>query len=327
MDDLWWRFVDRLTILLRQFEHWMVDQRHAARGAAAVRIGTGLAVVGLLLANFSSRDLWVGQASIWAEPARSVSTFPELALLRGVSGDVLTVVYVATLLAASAFVIGWHTKAANVVTYVGFIAIVAQNPVVGVQGDNLIRLTLLWLLLMRTSDHWSLDATRTEGDVLPRWVANVLHNAGVVALATQTLIAYSAGGLGKVSQEVWQHGTALYYTLQLPESRPFPGVSDLISNSQLLLALLTYTVLLVQLFFAPLLISPRSRGWVIAVAVVVSVLFGILFAAVWSQLAVIAVTVLFVSDRTWQRVEDAVLERVDLVVDAVNRRAGDRAGR
>lgn len=333
MDDFWWRFVDSAANLRERFEHWMIDERHASRGAAAVRIGTGLSVIGLLLANFTTRDVWVGQASIWAEPARAVSSFPEISLLSGVSDDILAVAYLLTLAAAVAFVAGWHTKAANVITYVGFIAIVAQNPVVGVQGDNLVRLTLLWLLLMRTSDHWALDLRRRdladddgpesaahERDVLPAWLANLMHNAGLVALVVQTVIAYTAAGLAKVSQADWQHGTALYYTLQLPESRPFPGLSDLISSSQVLLAILTYSVLLVQLFFAPLLISQYSRGVVVGAAVTVSVLFAVLFAAPWSQLAVVAVTVLFVSDRTWQRVEDAVLDRTDLVAD----RFGDR---
>ncbi len=331
MTDLWWRFSDAVGDLRRGFERWMIDERHARRGAAAARIGTGLAVLGLLLANFSTRDVWVGQASVWAEPARSVTTFPELALLRGVSGDVLTVVYVLTMLAALAFTVGWRTKAANVITYVGFIAIVAQNPVVGVQGDNLLRLTLLWLLLMRTADHWSLDARRKdrlargdadakayEADVLPPWVSNVLHNAGLAALAVQTMLAYTAAGLDKVSQDIWQNGTALYFTLQLPESRPYPGLSDLFSSSEVVLAIVTYLIIITQLFFAPLLISRHSRPVVIASAVLVSVLFAVLFAAPWSQLAVVAVTVLFVSESTWESLEDRVLDVVDVVADRID---------
>ncbi|MGJ9421656.1 HTTM domain-containing protein [Aeromicrobium sp. CF3.5] len=331
MTDLWWRFSDALGDLRRGFERWMVDERHARRGAAAVRIGTGLAVLGLLLSNFTTRDVWVGQASVWAEPARSISTFPELALLRDVSGDVLSVVYVLTLLAAVAFTLGWRTKAANVITYIGFIAIVAQNPVVGIQGDNLLRLTLLWLLLMRTADHWSLDARRKdklargdadakayEAEVLPAWISNLLHNTGLAALAIQTMLAYTAAGLGKIAQDIWQNGTALYFTLQLPESRPYPGLSDLFSSSELVLAFVTYLILLTQLFFAPLLLSRYSRPVVIGSAVVVSVLFAVLFAAPWSQLAVVAVTVLFVSESTWEALENRVLDIVDAVADRVD---------
>lgn len=330
MIDLWWRFSDAIGDLRRGFERWMVDERHARRGAAAVRIGTGLAVLGLLLANFTTRDVWVGQASVWAEPARSISTFPELALLRGVSGDILTVVYVLTLLAAVAFTVGWRTKAANVITYIGFIAIVAQNPVVGVQGDNLLRLTLLWLLLMRTADHWSLDARRRdklargdadakayEAEVLPTWISNLLHNTGLAGLAIQTMLAYTAAGLDKISQDIWQNGTALYFTLQLPESRPFPGLSDLFSSSEFVLAIVTYLIVITQLFFAPLLISRYSRPVVIGSAVVVSVIFAVLFAAPWSQLAVVAVTVLFVSESTWAALEDRVLDVFDLMAERI----------
>lgn len=331
MTDLWWRFSDALGDLRNAFERWMVDERHARRGAAAVRIGTGLAVLGLLLSNFTTRDVWVGQASVWAEPARFISTFPELALLRGVSDDVLTVVYVLTLLATVAFTVGWHTKAANVITYIGFIAIVAQNPVVGAQGDNLLRLTLLWLLLMRTADHWSLDARRKEklargdvdakayeAEVLPTWITNVLHNAGLVALAIQTMLAYTAAGLAKVAQDIWQNGTALYFTLQLPESRPYPAMSDLFSSSEVVLAIVTYLILITQLFFAPLLISRYSRPVVIGSAIVVSVLFAVLFAVPWSQLAVVAVTVLFVSESTWEALEDRVLDVVDALADRID---------
>lgn len=294
----------------RRFEDWLFGDVHAAWGASACRIGTGLSVLGLLLTNVGSRNMWVGPGSIWAEPARQLSRFPELALLREVSSDVLTVVYLVTALAAIAFILGWHTKAANVGTLIGFIAIVGQNPVVAGQGDNLVRLTLLWLLPMQTADHWSLDSrrrkrsrfpdagsahrARNRDDVLPRWLTTSLHNIGLVALVVQTLLVYLTAGLAKVSQAVWQNGTALYYTLQLPEYRPFPWLSDLLSSSTVVLAVITYAVLLVQLFFAPLLLNLVARQVVVALAIAINVLFAVVFAAPWSALAVIAVTGLFV---------------------------------
>ncbi|MCW2799158.1 MAG: hypothetical protein JWQ70_630, partial [Aeromicrobium sp.] len=307
MRDMWWGLVDSWEQFRERVDTWVLGQKHGLYGAAACRIGTALSVLGLLLANLTSRDLWVGQASIWAEPARAVSQFPELAVLHNVSSDVLTVIYVLTMLASIALVLGWHTKAANLITFVGFIAIVAQNPVVGGQSDNLVRLTLLWLLLMRTSDRWSLDARRRtkmhqgrrrrvwDEDMLPRWLSTAVHNLAYVGLATQTVLVYIAAGLDKVSQHAWQHGTALYYTMQLPEYRPFPWLSDLLSSSTFVLAVVTYTVLLVQLFFAPLLLNPISRRVLLVLAVGVNIIFAVLFAAPWSSLAVIAVTGLFVS--------------------------------
>ncbi|AXT84500.1 hypothetical protein C6I20_04350 [Aeromicrobium sp. A1-2] len=316
VQDIWWRLRDASTHLRDRFDVWALGGKHALRGAAACRLGIGLSVLGLLLSNFSRRDMWIGQGSVWAEPARAASRFPELALLRNVSGDVLTVVYVATVLAALALVLGWHTKAANVLTFLGFIAIVGQNPVVGTQGDNLIRLTLLWMLLMRTGEYWSLDARRhsalaagtraarrAEDDVLPPWLSTGMHNVGLFGLGAQTILVFMSGGLDKVAQPVWQHGTALYYTMQLPESRPFPWLSDLLSSSSLVLAVLTYAVLMVQLFFGPLLLHPLSRRLVLGLSIALSVMFAVVFAAPWSSLATIAVTGLFVSSGTWARVD------------------------
>ncbi|GAA3511031.1 HTTM domain-containing protein [Aeromicrobium panaciterrae] len=331
--DFVWNRIDSVAVLRDQIEEWVLTRKHSLYAAAACRIGTGLAVLGLLIANFTTRDLWVGQASIWAEPARAISRFPELAILKDVSSDVLTVVYVVTMLAALAFVLGWRTKAANVITFVGFIAIVGQNPVVGGQGDNLIRLTLLWLLLMRTAEHWSLDSRRLSRaskrsrgeEALPRWLSTSLHNLALVALAVQTILVYTAAGLDKISQQTWQHGTALYYTMQLPEFRPFPSLSDLLSSSTVVLAIVTYTVLLVQLFFAPLLLNPSSRRAVIGLAIAVNVVFAILFAAPWSSLAVIAVTCLFASDEAFESIDEWIRDRFRPITRWIGRRGASVA--
>jgi hypothetical protein len=317
--EIWWNLMDGLAALRDRVDGWVLGERHALYGAAAARVLTGLAVLGLLLANFSTRDLWVGQASVWAEPARAASRFPELAVLRDVSPDVLLVVYVVTMLAALAFVVGWRTKAANVVTWVGLNAVIAQNPVLGGQSDNLVRLTLMWLLLMRTAEHWSLDARRRarlaekggsarawDDEVLPTWLSTGLHNLALVGLAAQVVLAYMAAGLDKIAQDVWRDGTALYYTMQLPEFRPFPGLSDLLSSSEVLLAVLTYLVLLVQLFFGPLLLNRVSRGVVVVLAVLVNLVFAVLFAAPWSALAVIGVTAVFVSSRFYAWLDEWV---------------------
>jgi hypothetical protein len=314
-----WGLTDALGRRRRAVEGWLTGERHALHAVAVCRILVGVSVLGLLLTNFSTRQVWVGDGSAWAEPARVVSQFPEVALLDGVSGDVLTVIYVAVMLAALGLVLGWRAKAMNVVVLVGFIAVTAQNPVLGSIGDNLVRLALLWMLLMRTSDVWSVDAARLEpretDEVAPDWLRTGLHNVGLVGLGTQTVLAYLAGGLDKVSQSTWQQGTALYTTLQLPEYRPFPWLSDLLSNGTVVLALLTWTVLAVQLFFAPMLLSRGSRNLVATLAIAVNLLFAVVLATPWSSLAVIAVTGLFVSDDRWAALGDRVADLTWPLVD------------
>jgi len=338
MRNLWWRLQDRLVVVRHELEHFAFDRKVALHGAAAVRIGTGLAVLGMLLSNFSSRQLLAGPASVWADPARAASSFPEIALLRDVSPDVVTVVYVATTLAALAFVVGWHTRLANVLTLVGFIAVVGQNPVVAGQGDNLIRLTLLWLLLVQTAGFWSLDARRRgrsarrrrpwdPEEVVPLWLSTSLHNLGLLGLGLQTVLMYMSAGLDKVSHEAWQHGNALYYTLQLPEYRPFPWLADLLSGSEVLLAIVTYAVLFVQLFFGPLLLNRHTRALVVALAIIVNVVFAVVLAVPWSSLAVIAATCLFVSTRAFEMLDARLRDVLGAVGDWLAERGYDLADR
>ena len=323
MTRTWWRLRDALGTARRRSEQWLLDEPRAVHALAACRILVGLSVLGLLTVNWSNRQVWVGDASAWAEPARAVSRFPEIALLDGVSGDLLTFFYLVVAVAAGALVLGWHAKAATVVTLLGFIAVTAQNPVLGTAADNLVRLTLLWLLLVRSSQVWSLDAARAlgrdEDEVAPEWFRTGLHNVGLLGLGAQTALAYTAGGLDKVSQGAWQRGTALYTTLQLPEFRPFPRVSDLIANATVLLALLTWTVLVVQLFFVPMLLRRWSRDLVAGTAIVVNLVFAVVLATPWSSLAVVAATGLFVSDDRWaalgERVADRAAPLSDRVVD------------
>lgn len=314
MRNLWWSLTDRLFLVRESAEEWMFGERRSLRALALVRIGTGLAVLGLLVDNFSTRQLWAGEASIWANPARAASSFPEIAILRDATGGIVTVVYVATMLAALAFVLGWRTKIANVLTLVGFIAIVGQNPVLAGRGDFVIRLTLLWLLLTHTSAHWALDRGRRERradsgrrtwdseQVLPVWLARGLHHLGLIGLVVQTVVLYMSAGLDKIADSTWRDGTALYTTLQLPEYRTFGWLNDAVSTSTVLLAILTYLILLVQLFFGPLLLNAWTRRFVVTVAVLMNAFLGVVFATPWTSLAIIAVTLLFVSDDTLEEV-------------------------
>ncbi|MEG9225267.1 HTTM domain-containing protein [Aeromicrobium sp. Sec7.5] len=319
MRDTWWVLVDTVIRAREAAERWLFGGRHALVALGLCRILLGLSVVLTLVVNFSDRTLWVGNASVWAEPARDAVDFPELWLVRNATDAVVTVVYLVTTLAALALTAGWYTRAANVVTLVGFIAVVGQNPMVGSASDNAVRLALLWLVLTSSGDRCSVDArqraARQEGaevdhrgfdsdEVLPPWLGISLHNIGLLGLGVQTVLLYVTAGLDKIAREAWRSGEALYYTTQLPEFRPFGGLSDLVSASPVFLAFLTYVVLLTQLFFAPLMLTRVSRIVAVTVAIGANVFFAVVFGAVPAALAIIAVTLVVFPD-------DLLEERVD----------------
>lgn len=324
LSDLMWTVRDRCLDTKDTVEGWLFDSKKAAYGAAACRITLGAAILLLLGGNFSTRQLWVGPASIWADPVRAVSRFPELGILNGATSSVVTLVYLFVLFSAFAFTIGWHTRVATIFTLIGFIGIVGQNPTVGNQGDNLIRLSLLWMLLIDSSARWSLDAGRrvrtpamstdttamkaawNGHETVPRWLANSVHNIGIAGLAAQTILVYTASGFAKIADPAWRHGTALYTTMQLPDYRPFPPLSDAFSQSRVLLALITYAILFAQLFFAAFLLNKVTRFVIIALVIVVNVFFGLIMALPVSSLAILAATAIFVSGSTWESIVDYI---------------------
>lgn len=310
----------------------LFDERRSLHTIAFARVLLGLGVLGLLVTNFGSRGVWGGPGSAWVEQARSVSAFPEVRLLSGVSGDVFTIAYVIVLIAAFAFTIGWHTKLANAVLVFGFIAIIEQNPVTAAQADNLMRIALLWFLFIDAGAVWSADARRRgkgramrrSGNVLPDWFVTSMHNIGLLGLLVQMSLVYLSAGLHKVADPLWQNGSALGYTLRLPDYRAVAWLADLFISAALLTALLTYVVLIVQLYFVPLLINRRARILVILTSIVVNLVFALLFGQPWESLAIIAITILFLPDELVPRWLDAVrfsrvgrqtLDRVYTVTD------------
>lgn len=307
-------------------EQWLFEYRHLTYALALARIGLGASVLFMLMAGFGERGVWVGDGSVWSDPVREVSAFPEIAFMRNASGDVVTVVYLIAMAASAALMLGWRTRVAAAITLLGFIAIVGQNPMVGVPSDAAVRLSLLWLVLTHSGEELSLDARRralgTQGEhdysaesALPSWLLTSLHNIGVLGLLVQTVLLYTAAGLDKVAREAWRSGEALYATTQLPEFRPLPWLSDAVASSSLVLAVLTYGVLLIQLFFAPLMLTRWSRLLVGTLAILSSVFFAILFGSITGSMAIIAVTLLVIPEDVLETRVDGLVTRLAPVTE------------
>lgn len=317
-------------------ETWFVGRRRATYGLSAARIMVGTALLGILLANASTRHAVWGPGSDWIAAYRSTSGFDGLAgIFAGESPLVFTLKYVLLALLAIAVIVGWRTRIATALLVIGMTALVERNGLVGDQGDNIARIGLLLMLFMSTAEHWSLDARRRRRlaaqaprrgvawsflqglPVLPRWFVNPLHNAALMALALQLFILYTASALFKVQGELWQNGTALYYPLSLHEYGVFPALNALLTHNPVLVTAATYFAVYIQLFFAVGLLHPVTRRVALVGVILMHVGIAVLMGLPWFSLSMIAFDAIFVSSATWQRV-DAYVRRV---VGRLRRRA------
>ncbi|MGQ7787393.1 hypothetical protein [Nesterenkonia sp. K-15-9-6] len=303
---------------------WLLLQQNALYGLSATRILVGVAMLGLLLTNFTSRHILWGTGSFWAEPYREVNAFGELVDVFGVESPALfTLMYMALMGLAVAVIIGWRTRATTLLLAIGMAALVERASPMGDQGDNIARIGLLLMVLMNTSAHWSLDARRRRrGEqraaagqlgpfahlwhslpVFPGWWTSLIHNVSLIGLACQIFILYTASALYKIQGSTWQAGTALYYPLSLHEYGVFPWLNSLVTGNPVLLTALTYFSVYVQLFFAVGLLHPVSRRLALVGVVLLHGGIAVMMGLPWFSLAMLAFDAIFVSSRTWRGIE------------------------
>jgi uncharacterized membrane protein YphA (DoxX/SURF4 family) len=291
---------------------WLFEDKRALHGSAAARILSGCAVLGLLVSNVRPRDVLFGAGSVWAAPVQGgVGGAPHYwptELVARLGSTAFLFYYLAVIVLALLWIVGWRTRLVGLLMLIGEVSIVERAPLVGDQGDNILRAGLVLLLFMQTSDHWSLDARRrakqgARQPVVPLWLSNGVHNIALAALAFQVVLVYFSAGMAKARGDLWQHGTALYYPLQLQEFRPFPLLNDLFTHVGLVIGIATYAVLVIELGFGFAMLHPVARRVAIAGVIVMHVSIAVLMALPWFSLSILAFVAIFVSSSTYDAVD------------------------
>lgn len=303
---------------------WLLEDKHALHGAAAARILSGLAVLGLLVSNIRHRDVLFGPGSVWAAPiqggAGEAPYYWPTELVAQLGSTVFLFYYLAVIVLAVLWTVGWQARLVGLLMLIGEVSIIERAPLVGDQGDNILRIGLVLLLLMQTDEYWSVAAWRRarrgpRDPRLPLWLTNGVHNIALATLAFQVVVVYFSAGMAKARGDLWQHGTALYYPLQLHEFRPFPLLNDLFTHFGLVVGVATYVVLLVELGFGFALLHPVARRVAIAGVIVLHVSIAVLMALPWFSLSMVAFVAIFVSTSTYEALDRrarALLGRDDL---------------
>lgn len=303
---------------------WLFEDKRALRGTALARILAGCSVLGILTTNFRVRDVMFGAGSVWNKPLQDQSLYAPPKLIENLDNTAFFYYYVGVMLLAVLFILGWHTRFVGPLLVIGEISIIERIPVLGDQGDNILRIGLILLLFMHTNEYWSLDARRRARTtarrvargkgaanvaaiiknlwnsqfVLPRWFSNATHNIALAALGFQLIVIYISAGMFKVQGELWQHGTAIYYPMQLSEYKPFPFLSDTMTHFGVMVGLATYVVVFTQLFFTPMLLTVTTRRIAIGLVIIFHLSIAVLMALPWFSLSMIAFDAIWVSTAT-----------------------------
>jgi hypothetical protein len=136
-------------------------------------------------------------------------------------------------------------------------------------------------------------APRGEGRTLLDVFANLLHNAALVVIVVEVCFIYATAGWYKIQGSRWEDGTALYYPLKLDYFTPWPGLSNILAASSLIVMLLSYGTVIVQVAFPFTLFNRRIKNVLLAGMIMEHIGIAVLLGLPFFSLAMVTADAVF----------------------------------
>ncbi|MFC7303035.1 HTTM domain-containing protein [Streptomyces monticola] len=124
-------------------------------------------------------------------------------------------------------------------------------------------------------------------------ITHLLHNGAVLMIMAQVCLIYATAGWYKVQGELWQDGTAVYYSAQLEFLNAWPALSDLMTANSVVVLLLTYGTVMVQVAFPFSLLRQRAKNVLLVLLIGEHIGIGVLMGLPYFSLAMIAADLVF----------------------------------
>jgi hypothetical protein len=236
-----------------------------------------------------------------------VKGYPEIfGLFRALGGWQWDIAYLLVVLSGIALMVGVFTRFTTISTAILWTSVYVANPYVGSGGDAVLRMVLFYLCFTNAGKVWSVDAWLRERRAevrppfAPPWVSATLHNLAVVLMIHQIVMVYVGSALWKVQSPVWRDGTAVYYPLQTEAYSPWNDLLQPVFANSLFISGATWTAVVVQLFFPVLLVYRPTRMVALVIITGMHLGIGFLMGIMYFSLAMIAVDMMLVSDKTWR---------------------------
>jgi hypothetical protein len=182
------------------------------------------------------------------------------------STPLLIAVFVVLLAGAVALTIGFRSRIAAVVVWVGVLSFAHRNPLIGNSGDELVGNVALFLTLAPSGTALSLDRWRGVGrDRFWEFPKRAPWALRLVQI--QLSIVYLSAVWDKVQGELWRNGTAVSYALRIADvgRMPTPGF---ITHSVVLSELMTFGAMAMETSLGILVWNRVARPYVLSLGVI-----------------------------------------------------------
>jgi hypothetical protein len=205
------------------------------------------------------------------------------------------IVWVLLALSCLALVLGWHSRLAAVLVFVGITSFERRNVFVTNGGDGLLRIISFYMMFAPTGAALSLDRLRRCRERF--WEFPTRSAWPMRLMQVQLSVIYLSSVWIKVQGVDWDNGTAVSIAMRMADVRALPLPSFLI-HSVILSNFLTYGTLLMELSLAILIWIPRLRLPVLLAGVGLHVGIGYTFRVGFFSLGMLALYLAFL-DPDW----------------------------
>jgi vitamin K-dependent gamma-carboxylase-like protein len=287
---------------------WFEPQ--ATSTLALVRIAFGLVMVGWTLALLPVLFPLFGRGGVLPrQPGAGNGTWGLLGLVPG-DGAVVAL-FVVTLVSSACLALGYRTRIAAVLVFLGLLSFVRRDPYAFDSGDALLRIIALYIALSGAGASLSLDRLRRARNRF--WELPSLARWPVRLMQVQLSLIYLATVWAKTRGTTWNDGTAVSYAVRIKDLTRFP-LPDSLTTSVLVSNVLTYGTLALELAIAVLVWNRRARPWVLGAGVAFHLAISYSIRVGFFTLAMLVLYLSFLPDDTASRLIRSVRDRLRAAV-------------
>lgn len=200
---------------------------------------------------------------LWA-----VSLAPDLHTFFPTSGPPVTGLYVLLVAGSIGMVLGYRSRLAAAVVFLALMWFQRRNPAVLNAGDRLLANLGFFLMLAPSGASLSLDRWRRAPG--PFWEFPARAPWALRLVQVQLSLLYLSTVWEKLQGQTWADGTAVSYALGIGQLARV-HLPDALTDSVLLMNLLTWSILVIELSLALLVWRRRLRPWVLGFGVALHV--------------------------------------------------------
>ncbi|ASV67469.1 HTTM domain-containing protein [Cytobacillus kochii] len=272
--------------LFKKIFYRIIKKQNNLVGLSILRVTIGLHLLWQLILSYPIKE------ELWTTPYLN----PYVDFLH--NNSMFLIFYYLGILIMILYTVGLGSIIFNLVVYIYVLILYFASPFLGDGGSNILMIILAYMIFTNNSRYISLFPRKPSHS----YYAKIAHNSFLILVLIQTCILYFFAGFFKAQGEMWIHGTALYYVLNVDAfSMNLTGfVGDIISNSPFLLTIGAYTAILIQLFFPILVLNKYTRYLVLIGSIGFHLMIVFVMGLVQFGFIMIALDMAFINDKEYK---------------------------